>query len=611
MGSIEKKLDTTLCAAALLVVFALFILISVPAVRRGLSSADDAFFAVIAKSIAVGKGYGLPRSNKEFVPFDETIGTGPALILPIAFLIWVFGSGDQLPGAATLVIFIIQLVVTAIVLARRFGWTPTFGFLAALLWLLMLTGTHNWYFGSFLGEPVAFGFILIGSAFLAVARGDRAIVASGLCFSLAFLTKQISLFAVAGGVVGWLIVSALNHEKLRLLVRRVAILVLAGSSLPVAFEATKLVKVGMGGYLNLWKLTMKVTASRAIGTGTQSERLTTFLTVLTNYTSLALLVGLAIGSAILFYVARRNRDKGDGSVGRFAVFAWTAAVAYLVYILVFSILWPRYFWIGIAILLTAICAPLLAMESRLRVATLLVLLVCTLGLATQLFELRRGLMLSPLPAERAAVVRLLDAHPDLPYVAPGWSSVFDVLYLRGNEGIWTYDPNVIRPQDGDFIALINIAFTNKADRFLRYVVNRCEPLTPHGRLTAYRCSESFREAFRTGAIPPSPPVGVALDYDGVVDRRDCETVGGWVMKTADPEADIKVELYIDDKLAETVPAKNLRPDLNAGTGRYGFSFKLPAAYKDDWPHKADVRVAGSEYRVPFYDGVFSGFECKP
>jgi hypothetical protein len=111
----------------------------------------------------------------------------------------------------------------------------------------------------------------------------------------------------------------------------------------------------------------------------------------------------------------------------------------------------------------------------------------------------------------------------------------------------------------------------------------------------------------------NPPPAAALPYYGVVDRRDCESVGGWVMHTADPDADLKVELNIDGKLIETIPARTLRPDLanKVGTGRYGFSFKIPSAYKDARPHLADVKVAGSEYAVPFFEGVFSTFECQP
>ena len=116
-----------------------------------------------------------------------------------------------------------------------------------------------------------------------------------------------------------------------------------------------------------------------------------------------------------------------------------------------------------------------------------------------------------------------------------------------------------------------------------------------------------------GANVANSSPAAALPYYGVVDRRDCESVGGWVMHTADPDADLQAELYIDGKLAEIIPARTLRPDLanKVGTGRYGFGFKIPSAYKDGRPHLAEVKVAGSGYAVPFFEGVFSTFECQP
>lgn len=73
------------------------------------------------------------------------------------------------------------------------------------------------------------------------------------------------------------------------------------------------------------------------------------------------------------------------------------------------------------------------------------------------------------------------------------------------------------------------------------------------------------------------------------------------MSSKDANADIKVELYLDDKLIETQPAKVLRPDLAGkfGSGKYGFSFKMPAEYKDGKPHTAKVKVAGSDHDIPF------------
>jgi hypothetical protein len=336
--------------------------------------------------------------------------------------------------------------------------------------------------------------------------------------------------------------------------------------------------------------------------------------MLRSYMHPGLLIALAIGSLVLLAWSRRGPAKEEGSVGGFAIVAWTGAAAYLLYILIFSILWQRYFWIGIALTFTAISAPLLALQSRFRIAFISIVLVGTIGLGLHrpLLSLREWLNNSNSPAERAAVVTLLDNDPQVPYAGDRWSSVFDVLFLRNDEGTWAIESTFARLQDKDFIALINDVFTDKESPFFKSVMSACEPLTPPGRLTAYRCGEQFWRKYGLGANLPSAPVSAALPYSGAVDRRDCEAVAGWVMNTANPNADLKVELYVDDKLAETLPASNLRPDLanSVGTGRYGFSFKVPAAYKDGRPHTARVKVAGGDYLVPFYLGVFPAFECK-
>jgi len=68
----------------------------------GLASADDAFFAVTAKSLASGLGYAttFPVFSKEiahpilFFPG----GSGPTLIVPCAIAFKIFGKNEVLPG---------------------------------------------------------------------------------------------------------------------------------------------------------------------------------------------------------------------------------------------------------------------------------------------------------------------------------------------------------------------------------------------------------------------------------------------------------------------------------------------------------------------------------
>lgn len=106
----------------------------------------------------------------------------------------------------------------------------------------------------------------------------------------------------------------------------------------------------------------------------------------------------------------------------------------------------------------------------------------------------------------------------------------------------------------------------------------------------------------------------ASTYFGGVDFRDCQAVKGWVWNSADPKADIKVSLYIDDKLVETVPAKTMRADLksqNIGTGEYAFAFNIPSTFRDDKPHTVSVKTAGGEYTLPNVPGLYPTATCKP
>src|SRR5206468_7772252 len=198
---VEKKHEAIVCTTAVVAVIVFFLWMTMPVVWWGLSHADDAILAHAAKRVAMGKGYGWARTPEDFSWFDPgAITTGPTLILPVALLIRIFGPVDQLPGAATLLIFLAQLVVVALVLSRHFGWVPACGFLSLMFWLLMLVSANNWFFGVFIGETVAFGFMLIGIAFLAAFSNKQGITAAALCFALAFLTKEISLFAITGAM---------------------------------------------------------------------------------------------------------------------------------------------------------------------------------------------------------------------------------------------------------------------------------------------------------------------------------------------------------------------------------------------------------------------------
>ena len=132
------------------------------------------------------------------------------------------------------------------------------------------------------------------------------------------------------------------------------------------------------------------------------------------------------------------------------------------------------------------------------------------------------------------------------------------------------------------------------------------------------CSDGETDEPPKSATPPSPQAAISPSktstYYGAIDYRDCEFVKGWVYNSVNTKEEIKVALYIDDKLIETLPAKNLRADVKAqkiGTGQYGYSFKIPANFKDGLPHTVGVKTVDSDYTLLIPQTIYATATCTP
>ncbi len=129
-----------------------------------------------------------------------------------------------------------------------------------------------------------------------------------------------------------------------------------------------------------------------------------------------------------------------------------------------------------------------------------------------------------------------------------------------------------------------------------------------GGMFVVSCSNNNPSASNPG--PVSSPV--KPNYAGTVDRVSCEAIGGWVWNSANPNDDIKVDIYADDKPIATVQAKLPRPDLNnIGTRNYGFVLETPPDLKDGKLHAITAKVAGSNYVIPIWEKIQPTFTCKP
>jgi hypothetical protein len=492
----HRRSELASALALLMATLGLLAWIAIPAVVAGPSSADDAWFALGAKALAEGRGFGTPVASDLFVPFDPQMNAGPPLIVPLAAAITILGPRDWLPGAVALVVFAAQLAFAAVILARRLGFSTTVAFTTTLLILVMLASSQQWYFGVFIGEPVTLGFLLIGIALLSVGTTDRLLVAAGVSLSLAYMTKTIALLPVLAILGTWFVLELTARTGPRQTARGAMLLAASVAIAPFAFEVLKLMTLGVDDYGRLIESTRTSWARQAQGDLPIGDRLMQTIEVVgQNYmpgTAALLLVGIG---GILMTLRSRTADIGMTVIAsRVFWLAAAASGATLVYFTVISRLWPRYAWIGIALACVAAAAPTMTVGRTLRLSWTVGLTGIVVGMVFlgPLVGIRNWMVTSTSQRERAATVALLASHDRVPYAAQYWSSIYDIVYLMEEEGTWFFGEDVSRLADREFIALINHGFTDPSSRFAQQVEASCHPLAQDRTyVTPYQCGAAF------------------------------------------------------------------------------------------------------------------------
>lgn len=160
---------------------------------------DDAFFGTVARNLASGDGYfsSSTELNSLFSPF---ISSGPAIILPAALLIKIFGNQYWVIGLTSIII--IWSLLIAIFVNFKSEEKYLCSFLALFLCLLFSLNRGNygiynsdqfslWYL--MLGEIPASLFIILGSLLLS----RKKILLGSLILGLAVMCKTISGIACA------------------------------------------------------------------------------------------------------------------------------------------------------------------------------------------------------------------------------------------------------------------------------------------------------------------------------------------------------------------------------------------------------------------------------
>jgi len=177
--------------------------------------ADDSFFSVIARFFSETLKYALPTSSTTHSLFDPRIGVGPALIVPGALMMKIFGAQYWVPGVTVILLFSSQLIVCTWLLIRNFGSARAL-FFVMLVMLALIGATPDWpFFFIFIGEAPLLGFLLLGAIILATEGGTkRGVLFGSFALSLALLTKLIGLFSVVGIGLAWLAREASSQRRI-------------------------------------------------------------------------------------------------------------------------------------------------------------------------------------------------------------------------------------------------------------------------------------------------------------------------------------------------------------------------------------------------------------
>jgi hypothetical protein len=486
----EQRIHLIASSICAIVFFAFFEdLVTYTILNRSLISGDDAYFAMISKALAFSGVYGLPISSVQISPFDPLIGTGPAMILPGAILMRIFGPQFWVPGATAHLLFLAQMAGVFGIFSRQVGIARSLAFVTALIALMQVMSGQLWYLPSYLGEVPAFGYLALAAALLATGQGARRLAFAGVLFALAYLTKQIVLFAAVGVVATWS-VFAFKNLGLTRFTRACAVLIAGGLALLVLLEVYKMMALGLSAYEGLFH--RQVSAYVEFGLGHREiveDRAARFLDIAVNgyLASWRTLIFMVVAAAVAVVFWVRSPDARPHL--RFALFMWAASAVFLAYFLVVAQMYDRYLAIGVYALAAALAAPLLALNLRWSVlfgATMY--LVMMFGI-----DLGHGFRsLPPTRLEQVEVVEAIAAHPQYPIAGRSWHSLFDVLYVLEPEREWVDASQIDRFKGRGFLFVALMAFAPSHDDFMNEVLLKCRQVPLRGERYQLRlCDESF------------------------------------------------------------------------------------------------------------------------
>jgi hypothetical protein len=384
--AMKEGLDAALRATGFVIWFSFIIFCVGLNESHGLCCADDAWFAIMAKSLASGLGYATTfatfKDAVHPVLFNPYTGTGPTLIVPCAIAFKIFGKNEVLPGLTAIFIWGSLLTFVLVRMSRRVN---------GLSFLLGVSGvcaafvaTFSFHFGqwyAFLGEIVAAAFLILAHWIITNERfSEKASFLCGLAVGCAVQAKLLAALSATGIILIFVVRGTCAGLRPVCLVKHATALLIAFLIPTLAFEAYKLFELGRDGYLANWQELINYTKAQGIQSNTHVNLLLLRQRIAVVHDRFGVTV-IGVLALIAFGVLLYWRSSSENwillSVGLLFSIATTA-----IYWATLSTGWPRYLIIAVALGVFLLSLPIFTLELRPKlVFALLTLILLRTGIS--------------------------------------------------------------------------------------------------------------------------------------------------------------------------------------------------------------------------------------
>lgn len=130
---------------------------------------------------------------------------------------------------------------------------------------------------------------------------------------------------------------------------------------------------------------------------------------------------------------------------------------------------------------------------------------------------------------------------------------------------------------------------------------RCKVLPIWQEISAKNGGQPVEVIMEEDFIKDSPPLcensGINSEYEGQLQKADCQGGYGWIVNKSNIAESVKYEVQLDGKTIKTSSADSLNPESQRffGNEKHGFSFKLPVL--PDGNHSLKIKIPNSSFLI--------------